>query len=200
MAQKGKSLKEDHLKRLDELKKSSLEAEALKTEREAIKKEAEALENAALDVYRAAKEVEKQEKEKMAANDNQREADATFKKYDSNQDGYIDIDEIRTRIVFDRNRDGAVDEEEAKYFLDDQETVNFETFMTLCWPKVKPYLMLDSGLFKPPAAVEELNEKMPKDDEDDSADTLDTEPDTDTADEEDYEQETGEGEVNEMFS
>lgn len=196
MAQKGKALKEDHLKRLDELKKSSLEAEALKAERETIKKDAEALENAALDVYRAAKEVEKQEKEKMAANDNQREADATFKKYDSNQDGYIDIDEIRTRIVFDRNRDGAVDDEEAKYFLADQETVNFETFMTLCWPKVKPYLMLDSGLFKPPAAVEELNEKMPKDDEDDSADTIDTEPENDTADEEDYEQETGEGEVN----
>lgn len=204
MAQKGKSLKEDHLKRLEELKKSSLEAESLKQEREDIKKEAESLENAALEVYRAEKEVEKQEKAKLESNENQQEAESTFKKYDSNQDGYIDLDEIRTRVVFDKNRDGYVDEEEAKYFLDNQETVNFETFLTLCWPKIKPYLMLDSGLFKPPATVEELYEKnkdenepaaSEHDGEDIDGDIIDAAAAEEEEGEEDYEQETGEGEV-----
>lgn len=208
MAHKGKTLKEDHLKRLDELKKSSLEAESLKQEREDIKKQAESLENAALEVYRAAKEVEKQEKAKLEATENQKEAKDAFEKYDSNQDGYVDLNEIRTRVVFDKNRDGNIDEEEAKYFLDNQESVNFETFLTLCWPKIKPYLMLDSGLFKPPAAVEELYEKNTDDEneptaaaasehdaEDIDADIVDAAAAEEEDGEEDYEQETGEGEV-----
>lgn len=90
---------------------------------------------------------------------NREEAEETFRKFDSNQNGVLEIVELQTRIVFDRNRDGAVTEDEARYFLDEHDQVDFETFVTLCWPKVKPFLMLDSGLFKPPSDVDELEKE-----------------------------------------
>jgi protein kinase C substrate 80K-H len=66
----------------------------------------------------------------------------------------IEIVEIQTRVVFDKNRDGIVSIEEAKYFLDEHDQVDFNTFVAQAWPCIKPFLMMGSGLFKPPAAPE----------------------------------------------
>lgn len=191
MSTKGRALKDDHKSRLAELQKSEQEATSLKEERESLKKKAEDMENAALEVYRAAKEIENQEKSKLEAAANAKEAEETFKKYDSNGNGIIEIAEIQTRVAFDRNRDGEVTEDEAKYFLDDHDQVDFDTFSTLCWPKIKPYLMLDSGLFKPPATVDELKNPEIITEGDGG------EPDLDHAggEDEEYEPEVGEGDV-----
>lgn len=150
MILRGKALKEENTNKLGELIKSKAEAEAVKQEKEKIKHLAEDLEKAALETYRAAAEEEKRVKDEEQAQANQKEAEETFRKYDSNQNGKVEVVELQTRIVFDRNRDGEVSVEEAKYFLESEEEMDLETFVTVAWPKIKPFLMMDSGLFRPP--------------------------------------------------
>lgn len=150
MILRGKALKEENTNKLGELIKSKAEAEAVKQEKEKIKHLAEDLEKAALETYRAAAEEEKRARDEEQAQANQKEAEETFRKYDSNQNGKVEVVELQTRIVFDRNRDGEVSVEEAKYFLESEEQMDLDTFVTVAWPKIKPFLMMDSGLFRPP--------------------------------------------------
>jgi protein kinase C substrate 80K-H len=197
LSQKGKLLKDEHRARLNELEKSKTEASALKEEKEKLKKNAEDLENEALQVYRDAEEAERKEREALEQQESQKEAEETFKKYDSNQNGLIEIVEMQTRIVFDQNRDGIVSIEEAKYFLDEYDSVDFATFLSQAWPRIKPFLMMDSGLFKPPAAE---GEEEPHEDHADPEDhaVLETDPELELADDmhdEEEEEDVGEGEI-----
>lgn len=209
MSTKGKALKEEHGERLNGIQQSIQQAEALKLERENIKKAAEELESQALESYKQIIEAEKQRKAELEAQENRAEAEEKFKLFDSNGDGVVEISEITTRVQFDSNRDGQVDEDEAKYFLDQHDQVDLETFVTLCWPRMKPYLMLDAGLFKPPLKTgetdeknegdaQELNEKDEDHEEGEMAELQNdpNEQDVETFDED--EEETGEGEVEKL--
>lgn len=213
MSSKGKALKKSKSSRLNDLEQSIQQAEALKLEREQIKQNAEGEESAALEVYKQANEEDKKRRTEAEAQENRREAETTFQKFDSNQNGVIEINELQTRVQFDSNRDGAVSEDEAQYFMDHHDQVDLETFITLCWPRMKPYLMLDAGLFKPPAAVEEIeNEKMQETSETHDEDDHDDKPDNEADDEREFaelqneedaetfdeEAETGEGRVEEI--
>lgn len=91
MAQKGKKQKEDQKIRMAELEKAKLQAEQLKEEKYKMKSDAEVVENAALDVYRQAEEEEKKQKEELEAQANRVDAEETFKKFDSNNDGKIEV-------------------------------------------------------------------------------------------------------------
>lgn len=202
MSQKGKQLKEEHSSRLGTVQQSIEQAEALRNERENIKKAAEAQENVALEAYKQVIDAEKQRKAEEEARENRAEAEEKFKLFDSNGDEVVEISEITTCAQFDSNRDGQVDEEEAKYFLDQHDQVDLETFVTLCWPRMKPYLMLDAGLFKPPAKVDEIEtgdatELKPDEAEAEEGEMaeLQNERDVETFEED---EETGEGEVEQI--
>jgi protein kinase C substrate 80K-H len=170
MSQKGKRLKEDQRNKMAELEKAKEQADKLREEKRQIKIDAEVLENQALDVYKKADEENKRQKEEEEAQANRVEAEEIFIKFDSDKDGKIKVEEIQTRITFDRNRNGVVEIEEARYFLDENDELDLESFITLAWPKIKPFMMLDSGLFKPPRKEEE-----PIDDEDHDDDERDAE-------------------------
>lgn len=203
MSTKGKALKEEQSSRLTILQQSIDQAEALKVEREQIKDAAEKEESVAVDAYKQVIDAEKQRKADLEMQSNRAEAEEKFRLFDSNGDGLVEIGEITTRVQFDSNRDGQVDEEEAKYFLDRNEQVDLEAFVTLCWPRMKPYLMLDAGLFKPPASVDEIEANKPADvQEGDTLEDLESETaelqheeDAETFDEE---EETGEGDVEQV--
>lgn len=198
MAQKGKKMREEQKARLADLEKSKDQAEKIKEEKYTLKSEAEELENAALDVYRKAEEEERKLKEALEAQSNRAEAEEIFKKFDSNNNGKIELIELQTRIAFDKDRNGVVDEEEARYFLDNNDELDYESFITLAWPKIKPFLMLDSGLFKPPRKEgEEETENVAIDPAaDEEMAELQNEEEEHPEDDQDLEEETGEGEVN----
>jgi protein kinase C substrate 80K-H len=159
MAQKGRKQKEDQKNKMAELERSKELAEKMREEKNQFKIDAEVQENAALDVYRKAEEETKKQKEEEEAQANRVEAEETFVKFDSNQNGQLEITELQTRIAFDKNRNGIVELDEARYFLDDNDQLDLESFITLGWPKMKPFLMLDSGLFKPPRKEHEKDEE-----------------------------------------
>lgn len=160
MINKSKQLRDQRDKRLAELKQRKIEQELIKTEKEELKKNAEAVEAEALEVYKEQqREEEAAQKADVESNSNWAEAEETFNKYDTNNDGFIEVTELQVDISLDKDRDGVVTVEEAKFFLDERERIDLDAFVTLSWPRIKPYLMLSQGLFKPPKSVEGENEE-----------------------------------------
>ncbi|KAJ8961626.1 hypothetical protein NQ314_005878 [Rhamnusium bicolor] len=124
LSQKGIQMKQEKQVKLNELQKNKEEAEKLREEKLTLKKEAEELESAALEYYRKLEEEIKKKKAEEEAARNRAEALENFNKFDSNQDGYVDITELQTRQNFDKDRNGEVSEEEAKFFLSEQMQAN----------------------------------------------------------------------------
>lgn len=50
-----------------------------------------------------------------------------------------------------------VSEEDAKFFLDNKESVDLETFINSCWNTVKPYILMSAAEYKPPTDLKEEN-------------------------------------------
>lgn len=164
LSQKGVLLKQEKKEKLAQLNKNKAEAELIKQEKENLKKEIEEVENQALEQYRIIEEEQKRLKQEEENVKFRQEAMDAFKLFDSDQDGKLVISELQTRPTFDRDRDGVITDEEAKYFLDDHTELNFEEFFNVAWPKIKPFHMLNAGLFKPPREATEA-EEMAEDDE-----------------------------------
>lgn len=209
LSAKGKSLRDERDSRLAELQNRRKEADAIREEKMNIKKQAEDVEAEALQVYKEIQETERQEKTRQREAENENEAQQTFVKFDSNNDGFIEIAELQTRVSFDKDRNGEVSVEEARFFLDEKERVNQEEFTSVCWGRVKPYLMLDAGLFKPPQLPgEEATDEDHHQDTDtepqhiEPAHTDDTEDDGDAGyepeEEEEEVEETGDGHAEEI--
>ncbi|XP_011262447.1 glucosidase 2 subunit beta isoform X2 [Camponotus floridanus] len=149
LAAKGKTMKAEHQSRLAKLRVDYQEAELLKREKEILKTQAEERESVALEKYKpvepeqqsATEESPGEEEEKLSTP----EAEDYFKILDSDSSGTVTVAELQTRATFDKNRDGAVSEEEALYFLTDKKEVTLQEFVDTAWANIKPYLMLEQA-------------------------------------------------------
>ncbi|XP_034933878.1 glucosidase 2 subunit beta [Chelonus insularis] len=160
MSQQGQKLRTDNVEKLSQLKAEYLEAERVKKEKEVIKTQAEERESAALEKYKPEPEPIPEETEKPEGKEI--EAEEYFKKLDSDESKSVTIQELQTRIIFDRDGNGVITEEEAMYFLG-QDEVNLDEFIEKSWIKIKPFMMKEQGLFRPPTGeedAEELHEDM----------------------------------------
>ena len=154
MVARGKQLKAEREKRRAELEAQRQEQDSLKFEKEQLKKQAEAAEKEAIDYFKA----QRKESEDQAAPNAPpstddtliTEATATFMRYDSNKDGFVEISELQLDLQLDRDHNGVITIEEAKYFLDERERVDLDAFVALSWPRIKPMHMIAQGLFTPP--------------------------------------------------
>lgn len=106
LSEQGIQLKQEMKEKLAKLQKDKLEAEKVQKEKEFLKKQAEELEDAALQQYREIEEEEKRIKKEAEAAQTRTEATEIFVKFDSNQDGKIEITELQTRQTFDKDRNG----------------------------------------------------------------------------------------------
>ncbi|XP_050319900.1 glucosidase 2 subunit beta [Bactrocera neohumeralis] len=166
---KGKQMRTEREAKHKVLQQRRNEQEAIKAEKEQLKRNAEAAEAEALEIYK------EQQREKDAAaaeaaksqEDSQTmryESEAAFIKYDTNKDGFVEVTELMVDMTLDRDRNGIVTVEEAKYFLDERDRIDLDSFYDLSWPRIKPLKMLAEGLFKPPT-VEDV--EHPEEDEGD---------------------------------
>lgn len=184
MVSKGKRMRSDYLSRIVKLRADYEEAQMIKKEKELLKNQAEERENSALEKYKAA-EPEQPAPEEGDEEEELRETEAEdyFKLLDSDESGTVTVAELQTRSVFDKDRDGAVSEEEAAYFLNNHKEINMQEFMDTAWHNIKPFLMVAQGLFKPgnqkeetetTESSEETPEEDPEKEEEEGAEEEDT--------------------------
>ncbi|XP_017116986.1 glucosidase 2 subunit beta [Drosophila elegans] len=163
MITKGKQMKAEREARRLELDQRHKEQVVLRDEKEQLKQNAEALEKEAIDIFKAEqREVDaetaqaEQEPQQM-----RQEASLSFVRYDTNKDGFVEVTELMVDMNLDRDRNGVVTIEEAKFFLDERERVDLDAFVTLAWPRIKPLAMLAEGLFQPPQPEEVVEQEQP---------------------------------------
>ena len=119
----------------------------------AAKEAAEEPEKTAKDEHRQRWEEEKERrKEAKRAED----ANVGFQELDTNSDGYVSVEEIRARMELDDNGDSEVSEAEALEYLDNQQSVNFDTFLAHAWDVIS-----DKCTFKKPASSEANEDGIP---------------------------------------
>ena len=118
------------------LTQKEMELEVVKSEVHdlaAAKDTAEEPERAAKEEHR--KKWDEEMEAKKAAT---RRADAQFgfDELDTNSDSYVSVDELRTRYELDDDQDGDISQEEALGYLDNQQSVDFETFLSSVWERI----------------------------------------------------------------
>jgi len=152
MITRGKQLRAEREARRLELEQRRKEQELLRSEKEQLKKTAEALESEAIEIYKEQqREVEAETAQaEQEPQQTRQEASLSFVRYDTNKDGFVEVTELMVDMNLDRDRNGVVTVEEAKFFLDERERVDLDAFVTLAWPRIKPLAMLAEGLFHPP--------------------------------------------------
>lgn len=101
----GIQLKKEKKAKLTQLLKIKEDAERIRNENEELKKTAEDSEKVALEEYRKLEEEEKKRNAEEQEKKSRAEAKETFDKFDSNQDGLLDISELQSRKMFDKDGD-----------------------------------------------------------------------------------------------
>lgn len=167
MVAKGKQIKSEEQVQLMKLWVDYEEATRTKKEKEILKKQAEERESIALEKYKPAEPEQNQQEETTEEEEiSQSEAEDYFKMLDSDSSGTVTIAELQTRITFDSNHDGTVSEEEAMFFLGNRKEVSLQEFIETVWGNIKPFVMLEQGIFKRPEYKEEVKDQETTEDQD----------------------------------
>lgn len=159
---KGKSIKAEHQSRLAKLRTDYEEAQLTKKEKELLKTRVEERESLALEKYKPPEPEQAPAQETGEEEEELTEIEDYFKILDSDASGTVTIEELQTRATFDKNRDGAVSEEEALYFLGEKKEVTLQEFTDTPWANIKPFLMLEQGMFKAATDKEDVDEEHPE--------------------------------------
>ena len=126
------------------LELSTLEQE--KEEKHSWKEQTDQQEREALDRHNAKfdelKKAFEENEAKKAKEDEEKVAISAFKELDVNEDGSLHYTEIIKFGKFDQNADGIVSEEEAKVFLNNQDSMTLDEFLSVGWSLVRPYYLM----------------------------------------------------------
>ena len=160
MVEEAKRIREEKVADLASKEAVLIQQESIKELKEKEKEAAEGPEKEALEFYRKVEEEERRKKEESEAAARDAEAGEYFAILDSDADGVVTIEELRARSGLDTNKDGEVSEEEAKFFLSDQEHFTPETFKTTGFVLLKPYLDLEKGQPEPEEVTKEEIESV----------------------------------------
>ncbi|XP_075678928.1 glucosidase 2 subunit beta isoform X2 [Dermatophagoides pteronyssinus] len=129
---------------LETLKSQMNEVESVKNEKFEAKNQVEELEKEALEKHRAKEEELRKQKEeeemKIREIEETKQASDVFIKLDTDSDGIITLDELKSYQGFDRDNDGSVSDDEAKFFSNGLEQLVLPTFIESSWPMVKPII------------------------------------------------------------
>jgi protein kinase C substrate 80K-H len=150
MASSGKDFRKSKDEEKSKLEAERLRLETIKQEKQRVKEEVEIPEKEALDTYR---QIEEEKQRKLQEEEDYKtanEAENMFILLDSNDDGKISKDEIKSRQTFDKNKDGEVSDDEALFFLNMEEEMSKEDFLASGWLIAKPFFLMEQGMFLPP--------------------------------------------------
>lgn len=168
LSEKAKLVKVEYQEKLSKLRGDLEEADRIKKEKELIKVEIEHREKSALEKYEPPKKEEKSEEKHMLerpggpgfdemfgkSNDDDedkdldpetREAKGYFTMLDTDDNGIVTAVELQGNPMFDKNHDGEVSNDEAKYWLENREEVNLAEFINIAWRYIKPITMKEAG-------------------------------------------------------
>uniref|UniRef100_A0A6M2DYH4 Glucosidase 2 subunit beta n=1 Tax=Xenopsylla cheopis TaxID=163159 RepID=A0A6M2DYH4_XENCH len=158
LIQKGKLFKSKQQEKLLSLEKSVIEVNQLKEERLILKTDAESLENIALQQYQDIQQQNQETREKETDHINMEyEPYYVFDLIDTNKNQLVEIVELQAHLSLDKDNDGIVSLEEAKFFLNEKDEMDLDTFLQEAWPRIKPFHMKSIGLFKPPDDNENID-------------------------------------------
>ena len=159
MVEEAKRIREEKVAELASKEAVLTQQQETKELKEQEKEAAEGPEKEALEFYRKVEEEERRKKEESEAAARDAEAGEYFAILDTDADGLVTLEELRARSGLDTNKDGEVSEDEAKFFLSDQEHFTLDSFKTTGFVLLKPYLDLEMGQ-KNEVAEEEPKEEI----------------------------------------
>ncbi|KAJ8305801.1 hypothetical protein KUTeg_016346 [Tegillarca granosa] len=157
-SEEGKKNKEEKRVKLQELETQKIEAETQKKELEAKKNEAEEPEKKAKEKHEKAWE---ETKTKLEAEREAKKAQDAFENLDTNKDNLVQLDEMKTHKEFDIDSNGEVGDEEAKEYLEENESVDLDHFTEKVWPNIKQIYKKEQPVVESAEPAESKGDEQP---------------------------------------
>ncbi|XP_018021310.1 glucosidase 2 subunit beta isoform X1 [Hyalella azteca] len=207
MIEQGKNMKQERKEKIALIELELQQAESVRAEQETLKLAAEELESAALEQYKEANEAKKAAEDAIKLAASEAEAKEAFGELDTDGDGAVTKQEVQADTTYDTNRDGSVSDDEATFYMQHADSLDFHEFFTKSWHLMRPAYHVAKNkagapppsLFTPPSTTppppppphseeksvddEGEDESLLDDDEENPEDEDDYDPELDNVDE-----------------